>query len=287
MASEKEDDPRVIWLNWAYYRPASIAEAVAAYQELTGKGQHVLYYGGGTEILTQARLGQVCADAIIDLKTIPETLVLKRGGGQVRFGACRTLAEICETNLWPLWSQVAGRVAEHTTRCKITLGGHLAGTIPYREAALPLWLADARLSLAGPEGRREVVMSEVFDGVLHLSPGEWVVSASVNEACLDWPGASLKRTRMDWVDYPLVTITALKPRQGIRVAVSGYAAQPFRSAALDGELNGSGSAAKRARAAVAVVDQPPVDDVHGSADYRRFVLEQALTDAVLRLEGDA
>lgn len=277
----------MIALNLEYYRPTSIAEAAEAYQAIAGQRKRVLYFGGGTEILTQARLGQVSADAVIDLKAIPETLALELNGGHLRVGACRTLAEICEANLWPLWSSVAGRVADHTTRCKITLGGHVAGTIPYREAALPLWLAEARLTLAGPGGVREVGFSDVFDGVLRLPEGEWIVSATVDEECVRWPSATVKRTRMDWVDYPLVTVTALRPHQGIRVAISGYADEPFRSEALDAELNRPRSAAARARAGVAVIDRMPVDDVHGSSDYRRFVLEQALIDVIKRLEGDA
>ena len=61
-------------------------------------------------------------------------------------GAALTL-----TTIRALLSLAAGRIADHTIQCKLTLGGNLAGTIHYHETLLPLLLADAVIHIAGPK----------------------------------------------------------------------------------------------------------------------------------------
>jgi CO/xanthine dehydrogenase FAD-binding subunit len=265
----------VIPFDFTYHRPATVAEAVETYRRLADAGREPLYYGGGTEIITLARQGQLRTGAVVDLKGVPECRILAREDGWLRLGACLSLAEICERAGWPLMADVAGRVADHTTRCQITLGGNLAGQIPYREAVLPLLLTDAVAVVAGVGGLRRQPFAEVFDGVLTVRPGEFLAQVEVPLADLDAPHFAVKKTRLDWVDYPLLTIAGVRAGGRVRVAISGLCGFPFRDAGMERELE-----AGRVKGALGKIPGPVVDDLHGSADYRRHVLAGALDDAL-------
>lgn len=227
----------MIALDVEHHAPESLAEAVDAYRDLRAAGGEPAYYGGGTEILTEARLGRLAPGALIDLKGIAELRVCEVRDGELRLGAALRLAEICERNPWPLRSAACGRVADHTTRCQITLGGNPAGQIVYREAVVPVLLADARALVAGPEGRRTGRLGDVFSGALRLRPGEVLAQVTVSEAKLDRPHVCRKKTRLDWIDYPLVTIAVVDHPQGLRLAARGLVESgPIRSEAMEEEL---------------------------------------------------
>ncbi len=273
----------MIRFDFEYHRPETVRQAADVFRELSAAGKSPLYYGGGTEIVTSARLGQSEPGAVVDLKDIPELGVLEMDDGELTIGAARTLADLSEADPWPFLSAAAGRVADHTARCRITLGGNIAGQIQYREAALPLMLAHAHAVLAGPKGQREVPFQEIFDGTLQIGEDEFIAQLKVPRDELDLPFFSRKRTRLDWVDYPLVTVCAVRGEDGLQVAISGYCNAPFHSRALDRALAEDGPAADRVRRALRHVPSPVVSDVHGSAGYRELVLTTTLVDMLQEL----
>lgn len=276
----------MIPMDFSYWRPETAEEAVAVHQQLSDDGQHPVYYAGGTEIVTRARLGQLAPGAVIDVKAIPEARHVGRDGGRWHCGAALSLAELIHEGSWPLLARVAERVADHTTRTHITLGGNLAGAIPYREAALPFWLTDADVTTAGPKGRRTTRFHDRFDGTLTLVPGELVLTLSIPDGVLQQPSYAQKANRLDYVDYPLVTIAALRDGAGqVHVALSGLKPEPFRSVALDAALTTPGTVADRVALAARHLPSLLVRDLHGTAEYRRFVAQTVLADALAALEG--
>ena len=266
--------------SFSYHRPASWDEAAILYAEEAKTGGTPMYYGGGTEILTRARLGEVAPSAVIDLKGIPETRELSRRRGNLVLGAALTLAELSDSG-WSLLAQASGRVADHTTRRQITLGGNLAGTVFYRESALPFLLVPTTAIVAGRNGTRRVDLAKVFEeGILTLNDGEFLMALEVPLDRLPERSIAIKRTRLDWVDYPLVTVALAEKDGEWIVALSGYLDRPFRAHAVERSLNdGMGTLADRIRRGVEGLPEP-LSDVHGSAAYRRFVLGWALEDAL-------
>jgi len=269
-----------------YHRADSLEEAALVYQQIQASGQKPIYYGGGTEILTMARLAQIHFDAVIDIKQIPQCQRLERADDAIVFGAGVSLDRIGQANLWPLLSQAGARVADHSVRCKITLGGNLAGTLPYREVALPFMLfsSDAHGLVFGPGGSRDVPFKELFNGQLNLRPGEFLVELRVAQFAAEVPALSVKKTRLDWVDYPLFTVAMVRINSEIRVAFSGVTGCPFTSDAINRTLNAAASGDDRARSAVAHISDSVVDDLHGSAKYRRFLLTRTLADMLAKIE---
>lgn len=276
----------MIPFDFEYYRPASVKEAVDSYMTLQAQGKHPMYWSGGTEIITMARLDRVRPGAVVDVKAIPECNVMGFRGNDLVIGGCVTLSAVTGSNLFPLLSRAAQGVADQTSRNKITLGGNLCGRIPYREAVLPLLVADSRLVIAGKDGVREAVIHEVFNRQIQLEPGEFLLQTVTNREFVSLPSVHVKKRQIGNVGYPLVTLVAVKRGNRIRAAFSGVCGFPFRSAAIEQVLNTPGmSAEERAFQAAGQLPSQPLTNTEGSAGYRLFILKQTVKDAILVLEG--
>ncbi len=268
-----------------YYRPSSIDEAVTAFKEADGEGLKPRFLSGGTEIVTMARDNKMPARAFIDLKEIPECHVLATKGGRFTVGACLPLNRVIEENTWPLLSKASGGVADHTVRNTLTVGGNAAGMLPYREALLPFLAGEGTVTLAGPDGTRTVAVREAFDKRLRLEAGEFIVNLSVSEEAFAMPSHYERHTRDARVDYPLVSLTMLRNGSQIRAAFAGTAAYPVAEDELDDALSGSGTTEERAQKAVAVIEKAIRTDMRGSAEYRKFLLTDALGAGLNAVEG--
>jgi xanthine dehydrogenase molybdenum-binding subunit len=276
----------MIPFDFEYYKPGTVSDALKTFRDLQSVGKRVCYYGGGTELISQARLGSVTVDAVIDLKGIPECLTLSENDQHVLFGAAVSLTKVAEYRAYPLLSDHCRRIADHTSRNRITIGGNIAGVIEYREAVLPLLVSDAQVVVARGEGMEAVSIHDIFKENLLVGAGEFVVQLLVPRSEAGFPYVSLKKTRHSPVDYPLVSIAASKKDGRIRLAVSGICRYPFRYKPLEDEVNAVNcSPRERAERAAARLPEPAVDNGFGSRDYRMFLLRNALTETIQQLEG--
>jgi CO/xanthine dehydrogenase FAD-binding subunit len=279
----------VIGFDFEYYKPGSIEEAVRTFAHLDAEGRNPFYYGGGTEIITMARMNNVVPGAVIDLKGIPECRALGHGDGRLIIGAGATLAEIHESGLFPLLGRAGGRVADHSVQVKVTLGGNLAGTIVYREASLPLLVADCEAVVAGAGGLRVVPFQDVFGGRLNLPRGDFLVQVNIARESTCLPGFHAKKTRLEKIGYPVLAAVMVRDRQGrYRAAFSGLCSSPFRSVELEAALNDARlEPIRRIDLAIASLPAPVLDDTEASAGYRLFVLRNTLEEALDALGGVA
>lgn len=277
----------MISFDFEYYKPTSIQEAVDLFGKLDAEGKQPMYYSGGTEILTLGRLNLVYTNAVIDLKSIPETRILQMHSDYLALGSNLSLTEIEEAGVFPLLGKTASEVADHTARNKITLGGNICGQIFYREAVLPFLLTDSLAMIAGSNGMKLYPITLLFNEQLQLEKGAFLVFLLTEKRYLHLPYVSVKK-RQQWnTGYPLVTIAALKKEHQIRIAFSGVCPFPFRSEEIEEQLNNNHvPLEERIRHAIHHIPQPILNDVEGSAEYRKFVIQNTLFDMMTELEGD-
>lgn len=272
--------------DFEYYRPHSITEALQLYSKLYQEEKNPIYYGGGTEIITLGRFGNLNTYSIIDIKEIPECNILGRTPHHMVLGAALTLTRVSESNVFPLLSKTASRVADHTARNKITLGGNIAGEICYREAVLPFLLADSTFGIVGIKGMRYVSIHSLFIERLRLNKGEFLLQVLTDIEYIGLPFYSVKKRKLEKVDYPVITLAALKKGNEIRMAFSGLCAFPFRSTAMEIAINNNQmSVEDKIENTVLYIPAPVLDDIRGSRDYRLFVLRNILRDMLEHFEG--
>ncbi|TCP55736.1 xanthine dehydrogenase molybdenum-binding subunit [Tumebacillus sp. BK434] len=276
----------MISFDFEYWRPESIADAIQLYQKLAGAGKQPMYYAGGTEIISLARIGQLRTGAVIDLKGIPELNVCQFYGEVLVIGANVTLTRLAEARPFPLLGDTVRHIADHSNRNKITVGGNICGRFVYREAVLPLLLTDTHAVLTGPSGTRQAPLFQLFNGTLNLLPGEILVRLLTPRRDVELPYVTIKKTKLEEIDYPLVRLAAVQTGPWIRVAFSGVSEEPFRSREIEAVLNNASLPLDvRIEQAIRRWPAPILDDILGSAEYRAFVLHNALQDAWAALKG--
>lgn len=276
----------MIPFDFAYYKPDTIQEAVQIYKDLESRGKKPLYYGGGTEIITMARVQNIFTGAVVDIKGIPECKVLAFQNERLIIGGAITLTQISESKMFPLLGRTGARVADHTAQCQITLGGNIAGTIIYRESVLPLLLSDSQVLVAGENGQRQVPICEVFNERLRLNKGEFIVQVITDKVYTELPYVHVKKTKNEKIDYPLITIAALKMDGNIRIAFSGLCSFPFRSLQVEDDLNNRILEWNvRVDNVVSHLPAAVLNDDSGTDKYRQFVLRTTLLDTLKTFEG--
>jgi CO/xanthine dehydrogenase FAD-binding subunit len=282
----KEGERTMIAFDFNYYKPSTIAEALETYATATNLRKKVIYYSGGTEFITFARMNKMHADVVIDIKGIPECNVCEIQGGHLIIGATISLNKLVETNLFPLLSQTVKQIANHSSRNKITIGGNINSQLIYREGVLPFLLTDAKVKIALQGEERVVLLEKIFDRKMTLEEGAFLVQIIVDSSFIDLPFLSLKRTKMTKVGYPVVSLAALLKENQIRVAFSGLCSFPFRSRKIETIVNNDSlSESERIEQIASHLPAPVVDDLHASAAYRGFVLKNLLVDTFEVLEG--
>lgn len=262
----------MIPFDFEYYRPSTKEEAVEAYMALYKQDKNPLYYGGGTEIITMARLNKIQPGALIDIKQIPECRNINSDKAKVEIGAALTLTEIREAGIFPLLSMVIKNLADHTSRCKITLGGNICGKIPYREAVMPLMLCDSTIEIFGPEGLKSFKINSIFDKNIKLSKGEFISRIITDKKYIDLPFAALKKTKSEKVDYPLISVAAIKHKNKIKAAFSGVCPYPFMAEKI------------KMKDFESSFPDSVISDNLGSSEYRSFVLKNTMEEIMKSLE---
>ncbi|MBP1934910.1 FAD binding domain-containing protein [Ammoniphilus resinae] len=267
--------------NFDYEKPSSFSEAISIYEKWEVDGKNPIYYCGGTEIITMARMDQIQTKGVIDIKGMPECLDFGWEKDQLVIGAAIPLAKLEEEKAFPLLSRVCNRIADHTSRCKITIGGNITGKINYREAVLPLLVADATCVIASKTGMKQIPIHDVFDGKVQIQPPEFLLQVRVERKMTTLPYLSEKRTKIDRIGYPVVSLAAIHAEDGIRIAFSGLCTDPFRSLSVEEELNNrSQSLESKVQSAIEKISVPILDDHHASSAYRKFILSNLLVDII-------
>lgn len=276
----------MISYDFEYYKPSSIEEATSLFQSLDLQGKEPIYFSGGTEIITLGRVNKIKTGAVIDIKGIPECLVLKKEVNKLTFGAAQTLNRLREAQYFRFLSKAIAEIADHTARNKITLGGNMCANIIYRETILPLLLTDSQVIIADPNGLKQLPLKEVFDQTLRLQRGELLIQIMTEKKESELPFLCIKKRRQWDVGYPLMTIAALQKNEQIRFAFSGLCSFPFRNEKMEESINNQ-ALPKEARIEEAMqqIPAPVLKDVHGSEDYRRFVLKNTLLDVLDTVGG--
>jgi len=270
---------------FTYFRPHTVTEAVTAWRKAEAAGSRPIYYSGGTEIITLARVNELKTGAVIDLKEIPENNAMETQGEKLVLGAALPLTLISEANPFPLLTEVMLEIADQTVRNKLTLGGNLSGKIIFRETSLPLLLAEADIRIEGPAGGRTVPLRENFNGAVQYRSGEFLSQVIINKVYTQFPYYTKKKRKQGTVGYPLMTLAAIKKDGAVRAAFSGVCAAPFRSESVENELNGrSSDAAEKAKRASEVLSDKVIDNKDASAEFRIYILKKAIETALTHLK---
>ncbi len=282
------------------HEPTTVQEATSLLADL---GDAARPYAGGTELLLAMKAGVLAYDHLVNVKTVAGLDGIALDGGVLRIGSAVTHREL-ETSAvlrdrFALLAGVERRVANVRVRNVGTLGGNLAFAEPHSDPGTALLLHDARVEVAGPRGRRTIAVEELATGPYEtaLADDELLTRIDVPELPAGMAGAYLK---FGYLHRPTLGVgVAVKLGDGarsaiedVRVALGSVSPRPLRLRDVEDRLRGCSTADAPAAAAEAgeraAAAAEAVDDLHGSAEYKRHVtkvylgraLEQAIEAAL-------
>ena len=242
---------------------------------------------------------------LIDVKRVPGLAALALGadgtftlGAAVPHRAVETSPLVREH--LPLLAGVARHVANARVHSVGTVGGNLAFADPHSDLATLLLTLDATVQLWSRRGERALPLADFIRDAYETARFEDEVLTGV---CLrPWPA----RTAAAYVKFgiyerpTLGVAVALVPvadgsARGVRVAIGCVGPRPERLGAIErlaSEETPSRLIERADELATAAADAvEPVDDRHGSAEYKREMtrvfVRRALQAAVARAEGRA
>ncbi|MDQ8730678.1 xanthine dehydrogenase family protein subunit M [Bradyrhizobium sp. LHD-71] len=163
-----------------YVAPRTLDEAIGAYAA-AGSAARIL--AGGTDLLVQMRSGAVKPGLIVDIKKIGEmTAIEETKDGGFRVGAAVSGMALHDHprfgKVWPGVLEAINLIGSKQVQGRASAGGNLCNASPAGDSVPALVAAGAVVTVAGPQGRRELKVEEVpaGPGRTNLKPGEIVVA---------------------------------------------------------------------------------------------------------------
>ena len=255
--------------------PRSLDEALRLKAELP----EARFVQGGTDVLVELNFDRTRPPALINLNEIMELRGFSVENGTLVLGAGLTYAEAMRGVLaerLPALAEASRTVGSPQIRNRGTIGGNLGTASPAGDALPPLLVEDAEVDVASVRGTRRLPLRDFLVGVKQnaLAPDELVVSVRVE------PSGQAQ------------TFMKVGPRNAMVISVCSLALQVDRERA---ELRAAfGSAAPVVSLVTAPLEDvdgfpdlvsasaSPIDDVRGTAAYRRHALRVLTSRALER-----
>ena len=265
-----------------YHRPQNVGQAVDI---LSRFGNSAKVIAGGTDILP-LRPGVKKIDTINHLVDISMLGLdyLKKENDHICIGAATSINTIGASPLflsgpYGALPDAADAHSTATIRNRATVGGNLCTASPCGDLALPLLVLDAFLVATGPEGGRHIPIESFFKGANFsaLSKEEVLLEIRI-PLCSEKPGTSFLKLRRHQtaVDMAVVNVATFlnceKNRcEAAGIALGAVAPIPFRAKKAESVLVGANLSKEviRKAAAMAAEEAKPIDDVRGTAAYRK------------------
>lgn len=268
-----------------FLSPGSWQEALAIKAQLPD----AVPIAGGTDIMVEINFDRRRPPALVDLTRVSELREWDHVDGSIRIGAGVTFARVMSEleSLAPGLAMASRTVGSPQIRARGTIGGNLGSASPAGDAHPVLLAVDAVVEVASVTGIRRIPAQDFFTGVKRsdLRPDELISAVHVPSATGPQQFAKIG-TRNAMVIAVASFGLALHPQaQRVGAAFGSAAPTPrharraeeFLHAAL-GEENLWSSRAPVPDAVAArfgdlvASDTSPIDDVRGSASYRRHAL---------------
>ena len=253
--------------------PRSLDEAL----ELRARHPGAVPIQGGTDVMVALNFDRTRPEVLLNLNEVPELRGWSRENGTLRLGAGLTYTEAMSDPIsesFPALAEASRTVGSPQIRNRGTIGGNLGTASPAGDALPPLLVESGEVELASVGGSRRLPLDEFLLGPKRsaLAPDELITAVLVR------PSGQPQ------------TFMKVGPRNAMVIAVCSLALVADRER---GELRAAfGSSAPVTRLVTAPIEDAqsfaeqvagaasPIDDVRGTAAYRRHAL-RVLTERAL------
>jgi carbon-monoxide dehydrogenase medium subunit len=275
------------------HQPKTVAEASEMLAQFGEKGR---LYAGGTELLLAMKHDLLRYENLVDVKTIPGLDTIEAKNGSIVIGSAvahRTIerSSVVKETL-PVFSKMETQVANVRVRATGTLGGNLCFAEPHSDPAALLLALEAKAHVQGKSGQRTVTIDNLITGAYEtaLATDELLTAVEIPVLTKLQRVAYVKFQTHERPTLGLALVLDLDGSRNIkqaRAVIGSVSARPSRSDTADAMLVGPPTQVEKqlTDAAQALGDAAnPVDDLQGSAEYKRHLigvfLRRAFTQAL-------
>ena len=255
--------------------PRSLDEALRLKAERT----EAVPIQGGTDVMVELNFDRARPPALLNLNEVPELRGWSRENGTLRLASGLTYTDAMQ----PPLAEAALALAEASRtvggpqiRNRGTIGGNLGTSSPAGDALPPLLVYDAEVELASTRGSRTVPLVEFLVGPKRntLEPDELIVGAHVRAG-----GPRQTFMKVGPRNAMVIAVVSLalvvdEERDEVRAAFGSAGPVP---GLVTAPLDERDELPERVAAAAS-----PIDDVRGTATYRRHALRVLTARALER-----
>jgi len=242
--------------------PCSLDEAL----RMRAEHPDALPIQGGTDVMVDVNFDRARPSAFLNLNELQELRGWRRENGAVRLGAGLTYTEAMAPELaalLPALAEASRTVGSPQIRNRGTIGGNLGTASPAGDALPPLVIEGAEVECASARGTRRVGLLDFVSGVKRnaLEADELIAAVWLAPS-----GAPQTFMKVGPRNAMVIAVVALAVSAGDELRASFGSASP-RPVLVTAPRSEIASFPEQVAEAAA-----PIDDVRGSADYRRHTL---------------
>ena len=272
-----------------YVRADSVEHACRL---LTEAGSEARLLAGGQSLIPMMNLRLARPSMLVDIGRLPLSGI-EIGRGRVRIGALTRHRQVLDDAglraAASIFAETYRYIAHPTIRNLGTAGGSVAHADPTAEIPTLLVLLDGEIEAASSRGQRAIAAGEFFKGAFTtaLEPDEIITALSFPIPAGAWGGCFLELAEREG-DFALAAAGVTIEREGdritnARIVLSGADSAPVRASDVEASLRGQVMDEDRAAAAgmAAASNRQSYDDIRASAEYRRSLLAELTSRALL------
>ena len=287
--------------SFEYFSPRTLDEAIGLLQKL---GPDAKLLSGGQSLIPMMKLRIVSPQHIVDINRIPGLDYISESDGQLKIGALARehqleTSEVIHKKL-PILADTAKFIADPLVRSQATVCGNLAHGDPANDHPATMLALGATVVATGPNGQREIAIEDFFPGLFTtaLEPEEILTEIRIPLPTEKSGGAYLKLERKvgDFATAGVAVQITLDDAGNCKkagVGLTNVGMTPIKATQTEAFLAGKtlDEATIKQASETAASESQPMDDIRGSADYKRDLVRvltaRALTRALERAKGGA
>jgi carbon-monoxide dehydrogenase medium subunit len=272
-----------------YFAPLSLIDAV---KFLSEHRDDVKILSGGQSLLPLMKMRLAKPAFVVDIGRLPGLDKIAEEDNHLVIGGLVTHTQIENSNLLkskcPLLPLTATTIADVQVRNRGTIGGSIAHADPAGDWPAAVVALDAEIRIFGPNGERWVKCDEFFLGLLMsvLEPDEIVTAVKVPVTGADktaYLKAAPRSSGFAVVGVAVrLTIDSAGTCSRAAIGITGVTDKAYRPERVEQMLTGKrlDSAIIQQAAAEACRNVEPIEDINGSAEYRKQLTEVYVARAI-------